>query len=113
MTTEKEKGMSLNQPVLPASKSAGRRSFEQEIEQRKAQPIEDGPVTGELHDWRKIEIDDHFRIEGKIVGDVRQRFADGTTIHTSPIARMEGDLAITLNSVYRVVGEPLEPIKLR
>ena len=76
-------------------------------EERCAGPVPE-EITGELHDWKKQPIPGHegeFVIWGRVYNDSKGRWPDGHWIRTSLISRVEGDLAITLNSVYRLVGE--------
>jgi len=74
-------------------------------------------VTGTLKDW----VYDKFCncVWGYIEGDVRDRFTDGTWIHTSDIpstrqtrsfTAKEGDLIYTRNSIYRL-GKPRKEIE--
>lgn len=72
---------------------------------RAAEDTSAQPITAELHDWVKDERRSGLIIWGHIYNDTRGRFPDGHWIHTSAIARIEGDRAITLNSIYRLVGE--------
>lgn len=69
-------------------------------------------VTATLEQWYP---DKYYRILwGNIKDDVRSRWADGTKIHTSFIpdtdlrTLKEGDLVVTLNSVY-LLGGRYEP----
>lgn len=68
-------------------------------------------VTGRLESWSK---DGRFNILwGRIYGDIRGRFRDGTLIHTSDIPDFkevllgEGQVVHTLNSHY-LLGKPFE-----
>jgi hypothetical protein len=61
-------------------------------------------ITGELRDWHKVTYNGKTIISGVILGDIRQRFRDGTTVWTSNVTLIDGDLAYTLNSVYRLIG---------
>lgn len=45
------------------------------------------------------------RLIGIVKNDVQQRWPDGRRIFTSPIELIEGDLAFTRNSVYRLCCE--------
>ncbi|WNL50676.1 hypothetical protein RPALISO_89 [Ruegeria phage RpAliso] len=80
--------------------------------ERAETPVAALPLTGKLHNWRKVHMGDVYRITGDIEGDALGRFPDGLEIHTSVIAKIEGDRAVTLNSVYQLVGEPLEDIRI-
>lgn len=55
----------------------------------------------ELHNWMRVGM---FLI-GQIYADGKGRFADGTDIHTSNIVQIEGDLAHTKNTTYKLVNE--------
>ena len=55
-------------------------------------------ITGTINDWVKSgQV-----IYGKIYGDTRGRFPDGTQIRTSKIDSIEGDIVYTQNSVYKL-----------
>lgn len=69
-------------------------------------------ITGRLEYWRKVHYGDKFKITGNIYGDVNLRFADGQEVTTSLVTDIDGDIASTLNSTYRLVGEELEPITI-
>lgn len=62
-------------------------------------------VTAELRNWTKVSYGGKTVIQGDIYGDTRMRFGDGTFVSTSFVERIEGDVAFTRNSVYRLVGE--------
>lgn len=62
-------------------------------------------VTAELHNWAKAHFDEKTVIQGYIFGDTRGRFSDGTLVTTSSVTRIEGDVAFTRNSAYRLMGE--------
>ena len=63
-------------------------------------------ITAELRNWQKFEIPHGNVYIGDIWGDVHQRWNNGTLIRTSLVQKEEGDLVYTLNSVYKLVGEP-------
>lgn len=58
-------------------------------------------VTAELRDWHRVGK----VIYGKIYGDTRFRFPDGHLIHTSKVVTITGDICVTRNSIYRLVGK--------
>lgn len=79
-------------------------------DERAAEDDTEQPITGELHGWVKVHTRDgeNFVIWGNIYNDIHGRFPDGYWIRTSLIARIEGDIAVTLNSNYRLIGEEMK-----
>ena len=75
------------------------------VEARAAEDVGDQPVTAELRNWVRDQRSAGLIIWGHIYNDTRGRFPDGRWVHTSAVARIEGDRAITLNSIYKLVGE--------
>jgi hypothetical protein len=63
-------------------------------------------ITAELRNWQKFESSYGDVYIGDIWEDVHQRWSNGTLIRTSLVQKEEGDLVYTLNSVYKLVGEP-------
>lgn len=59
-------------------------------------------ATGELRKWWYHPVFDVYI--GRVYGDIKRRFKDGSTIHTSKVVREEyfddHTLVFTLNSVY-------------
>ena len=66
------------------------------------------PVTGELYGWRRQDVGEGYIIWGHVHGDTKGRFEPGTFIRTSLVLKIENDIAVTLNSAYRLVGAELE-----
>jgi len=67
-------------------------------------------INGLLDDWRvEIASDGYAVLVGKITGDTKGRFTDGTVMHTSRITTSdpirEGAVVQTLNSKYKL-GKP-------
>jgi len=66
-------------------------------------------ITGTLQEWYLQTIGNAIIVWGFIYGDVKQRWCDGTYIHTSAVINTEdikeGGIIRTLNSVYKL-GEP-------
>lgn len=64
-------------------------------------------ITAELRGWYPQNIGKEQLIWGKCYGDVKGRFRNGCTIHTSMVKEMRdcGDhfLCITLNSAYKLM----------
>lgn len=97
---------------ISVSHEAARKARRAEVKaiqsERKAEDVSDQPITGELHNWQRQYIpgsNTDFVIWGHIHNDIRGRFPDGTWVRTSLIARIDDDVAITLNSNYRLIGE--------
>lgn len=67
--------------------------------------IEHQIVTAELRNWRRVDN----IIVGKIYGDKKQRFSDGSTVYSSDIVNVISGrdfyLFQTLNSVYKCMPE--------
>jgi hypothetical protein len=63
-------------------------------------------ITAELRNWQKLESPYGNVYMGDIWEDVHQRWNNGALIRTSLVQKEEGDLVYTLNSVYKLVGEP-------
>lgn len=64
------------------------------------------PIDGELRNvvkYPSTRDPSAFVLYGDIYGDRKGRFADGTNIHTSLIVKIDGDVALTLNSAYRLI----------
>lgn len=70
-------------------------------------------VTGVIEQW----IFSEGMIFGRVFGDVKRRFPDGSYIHTSTVLEsstkelQEGSIVETLNSIYRL-GKPMMEPKL-
>ena len=62
----------------------------------------DTEVTATLEDWRVEQTYLGLIFWGKIYGDTKRRFVNGTTIHTSLVLRVEDGKVYTLNSVYKL-----------
>ena len=58
-------------------------------------------ITATLKDAKKIDFGGPC-IRGAIYGDTRGRFKDGTVIVTSLIDKIEGEIAYTRFSTYKV-----------
>lgn len=67
------------------------------------------PITAELTDCVRMRRGERAVIYGNIRGDKLGRFPDGMNIRTSLIVKEVGDIVVTLNSVYRVIGDVIEP----
>lgn len=76
-------------------------------EDRKKADVAELPITAKLHNWKTFPVGERgdYVIYGIIEGDTRKRFADGVQVRTSMIAKVVGDIAVTLNSNYQLIGE--------
>jgi hypothetical protein len=75
---------------------------------RQGEDVFEKPITAELINWQKqfLSNGEDYVIWGNIQNQSGfPRFREGEWIRTSLIAKIEGDIAMTLNSVYRLVGE--------
>lgn len=59
----------------------------------------------ELRDWSVTNLGGRLIAFGRIYGDRKGRFADGTEIRTSLVQSVTGDILQTRNTTYRL-GEP-------
>lgn len=68
------------------------------------------PIKAELRNWQVQTFPgkDYIAIWGHVYDDVTGRFRDGEWIRTSMIAKIEGGIAVTLNSAYRLVGDEVK-----
>lgn len=67
---------------------------------------QDTPIDAELHKWWVEDIPGEGVVfHGRIHGDRKQRFADGTPIRTSLVMSREDDIIQTLNTTYKIVGQ--------
>lgn len=57
-------------------------------------------ITAELHDWVFTGTVAH----GRIFNDSKLRFPDGLVVTTSK-GVIEGDILVTKNSTYKLIGE--------
>jgi hypothetical protein len=78
---------------------------------RHTDPPEDYPlIDGELRDAERQRLPAkpnglNFLLWGRIYGDRKGRFADGTMIYTSRVTREDaGDYFLTRNSAYHVTS---------
>jgi hypothetical protein len=71
-------------------------------DKRLAAGWEGEPVKGDLRNWRHHH--DEATGLGVIWGDTTETPTFNGWLRTSVVAAIEGDLAITLNSIYRLVG---------
>lgn len=66
-------------------------------------------ITGELRAWSEEKAGPRTIYWGDVYGDIKGRFADGTTIHTSYVKKLEdcGDhfILVTRNSVYKLMKD--------
>jgi hypothetical protein len=59
--------------------------------------------TGTLRSWILTPwLDGKTRATGKVYGDLKGRFNDGSTITTSPIVMMDRDILVTERSIYKL-----------
>jgi hypothetical protein len=69
-------------------------------------------ITATLTNWKFVPNEYGGYIWGNVFGDTKNRFRDGTRIHTSQIKAVEdtpgGKVAITLNSNYLLSEAQLE-----
>lgn len=66
----------------------------------------DHEVTAELRNWLLLgNVEGKRWAIGDIFNDSKNRFKDGTEVRTSSIVEIKGDIIVTRNSVYRLVGE--------
>ena len=75
------------------------------LERQPKNPLPQPPepkFDAELHGYRSHTTQSGFILEGKIYGDKKQRFDDGERIYTSLVVKLDGDLAYTRNSVYKL-----------
>ena len=89
------------------------------MQQNAEQPETDMPkpeeFTGTLENWA---IDDRYRdgfvLWGRLYGDTKSRFRDGTLIHTSKVIELDETRRFvrTRNSVY-YLGKKHEPVILK
>jgi hypothetical protein len=61
----------------------------------------DREYDAELHGYAAWD----GRLLGRIYGDKKGRFADGTLVTTSLVVEQVGDIVTTKNSTYKLVGE--------
>lgn len=59
-------------------------------------------ITAILKNALIHRIGEHSVFTGEIYDDVNKRWPDGTSIRTSMVDRVEGDLVYTRNSVYKI-----------
>lgn len=63
----------------------------------------DDLITGTVKNHRFVNLGGgQTMLAGEIYGDKRNLFPDGTTIYTSPIEDIVGDVVTTKNSVYKL-----------
>jgi hypothetical protein len=68
-------------------------------------------ITAELTNYQEVFVRDRNGTVGTIYmgliwDDTRGKFSDGTLVQTSLVQKVEDNLVYTLNSVYKLVGEP-------
>ena len=68
-------------------------------------------ITAELTQYQEVFVRDRNGTAGTIYmgliwDDTRGKFSDGTLVQTSLVQKVEDNLVYTLNSVYKLVGEP-------
>ncbi len=71
-------------------------------------PLKGLKATGVLKNWKRVWIDkeeDLSYMTGEVYGDTRGRFCDGQVIHTSLVVRVEDEMVLTLNSVYKLIED--------
>ena len=73
----------------------------------KTLPVKDPEITGSVYHWslEPSYYTDAVVLRGRILDDVKGRFADHTQIRSSAITYIDWDrnLAYTLNSVYKLL----------
>ncbi len=59
-------------------------------------------ITGRLLNAVRCTVPGGYYIEGELYEDVRHRWADGSVISTSKVVQEDGNMVLTLNSIYEV-----------
>jgi hypothetical protein len=62
-------------------------------------------ITADIHDGYLTTLYGRGLLVGRIVGDKKERWPDGTIIRSSSIVSIDGNIVTTNNSVYRMVDD--------
>jgi hypothetical protein len=90
---------------IEAARERRRAIVAAQIEERQDVDVSTIPITGDLYNWLHITSRGGGvggTIYGDLYNDVNGRWRDGQNIRTSAIVKIVDNVAVTLNSAYRL-----------